>query len=133
MSEVTRYFTTGTLISCQATRKLYSHATDYVRASDYDAAQSQLAALREELAQRDSFEKERDDLQQRLADAERRNEDQLKLIGGLVEYANNLLIDVNNAWSYAGSTGNPEVHKDQDYAEAVALIAALNKPEEAKS
>ena len=42
--------------------------------------ESQIAALREELAQRDSFESlynaaidERDDLQQRLADAERRN------------------------------------------------------------
>lgn len=43
-----------------------------------------------------------DSLQQRLNVAEQRNADNLKLISGLVEYADNLLADVNNAWSYAG-------------------------------
>lgn len=62
-------------------------------------------------------------LSKRLAAAEQRNADHLKLIAGLVEYADNLLSDVNNAWSYAGITGNPETHKDDDYAAAVALIA----------
>lgn len=59
-----------------------------VRAEDYSATQSELAALREELSKtreaakeeldgvkytRRKFRQERDDLQQRLADAERRN------------------------------------------------------------
>lgn len=90
-------------------------------------AQSELAALREDLANcRESHESMRSDLtatEQRLADAERRNADQLKLIAGLVEYADNLLTDANNAWSYAGNTGNPETHKDDDYAAAVGLLA----------
>lgn len=120
--------------------------------SDCDAAQVELAALREELAK---VNREKNDVahranetaerlnsmtiskatmqnklkqklastQQSLAAAEQRNADRLKLIAGLVEYADNLLSDVNNAWSYAGSTGNPEARKDDDYAAAVALIA----------
>ena len=65
-----------------------------------------------------------DSLQQRLNVAEQRNADNLKLISGLVEYADNLLADVNNAWSYAGSTGEPETHKDEDYAAALNLLSA---------
>lgn len=71
-----------------------------------------------------------DALQQRLTAAEQRDADNLKLICGLVEYADNLLVDVNNAWSYAGSTGAPEIHKDEDYAAALTLIAAIKPDEE---
>jgi septal ring factor EnvC (AmiA/AmiB activator) len=98
----------------------------------------QVAALREELAEVKSQSAEygrafnaqcrkTDSLSKSLTAAEQRNEDQLKIIAGLVEYANNLLANVNNAWSYAGSTGNPETHKDDDYAAAVALIAKPTK------
>ena len=65
-----------------------------------------------------------DALQQRLTVAEQRAADNLKLISGLVEYADNLLADVNNAWIYAGSTGEPETHKDEDYAAALNLLSA---------
>ena len=89
------------------------------------------AALREELAAlRESYEAMRDRkssivyLQQRLTVAEQRAADNLKLIIGLVEYADNLLADVNNAWIYAGSTGEPETHKDEDYAAALNLLSA---------
>lgn len=63
-------------------------------------------------------------LQQRLTVAEQRDADNPKLISGLVEYADNLLADVNNAWLYAGSTGEPEAHKDEDYAAAINLLSA---------
>jgi len=124
----------------------------------YEETQSQLAALREELAKvaserdklRNGLESDMAEIDRiqsvhdakfvqcrklrvSLADAERRNSVHLKMIAGLVEYADGLLADVNNAWRYAGSTGDPEVHEDQDYAEAVALIAALNPNPEAAS
>jgi hypothetical protein len=56
------------------------------------------------------------DLRARLAERD-------ALLRGLVEYADGLLSDVNNAWAYAGSTGTPETHKDDDYARAVALLS----------
>lgn len=55
----------------------FEHAGEYVRSEDYDAAQSELAALREELYQakrdRDCEQKACIEAHQRLADAERRN------------------------------------------------------------
>ncbi len=78
MSEVTRYLAPALIHG----RNIMKSAEGFsvVSAAHYDEAQSQLAALREELAQRDSFEElynaaidERDAIQQRLADAERRN------------------------------------------------------------
>lgn len=65
-----------------------------------------------------------EELKQRLTVSEQRAADNLKLISGLVEYADNLLADVNNAWIYAGSTGEPETHKDEDYAAALNLLSA---------
>lgn len=134
MSEVKRYrFVDAN--GYPATRVLDNvNGARYVAEQCFDAVQAQLAALREELTaektgaqgiyqQLEICQKQRDNLQQRLTAAEQRNAEQLKLIAGLVQYADNLLGDVNNAWSYAGSTGNPETHKDDDYAAAVALIA----------
>lgn len=69
------------------------------------SAANQVSALRAQLAERDA------------------------LLRGLVEYADGLLSDVNNAWAYAGSTGAKEVHKDDDYAKAVALLSTTAKPE----
>lgn len=57
------------------------------------------------------------DLRARLAERD-------ALLRGLVEYADGLLSDMNIAWAYAGSTGTPETHKDDDYAKAVALLSA---------
>ena len=165
MSEVKRYFTSGGLPSCQATRKLYPYATDYVRASDYDTAQSQLAALREELAtskrnehnsevaykaaieKQEELRAERnefsltasrlkvdnenydrllvrksnqcDDVQKRLADAERRNAELLKAVEQSIE------------WFETMSSADGSGHAD--LARAIRRIAALNPNPEAAS
>jgi len=51
VSEVKRYGHIGYLVNASETLcELYPDMTVYVKASDYDAAQSELAALREELA-----------------------------------------------------------------------------------
>jgi hypothetical protein len=86
MSEVKRYHVQ--LFKLAGDQQKYAHgalgAVEIVRASDYDAAQSELAALREELAAVAlnlkfaeegslSFAEEADLLQQRLAAAEQRN------------------------------------------------------------
>jgi hypothetical protein len=89
-----------------------------VLASDFDAAQSELAALREELAQRDSFEElynaaidERDAIQQRLADAERRNVDQSSYLRECQK----------------------RINVNQHHTFCLALDDFINEPEEAKS
>jgi hypothetical protein len=63
-----------------------------------------------------------------LADLRARLVERDSLLRGLVEYADGLLSDVNNAWAYAGSTGTPETHKDDDYARAVALLSTSAEP-----
>lgn len=126
---------------------------------DLSAALSQLAALREELAQRDSFESlynaaidERDVVQQRLADAERRN----KSIAGKITECREC--GSNDLFWHTHSTSASGVQEGRlrslevecifvlgcnDCSEtlatvsadkiAVLMTAALNKPEEAKS
>ena len=77
MSEVKRY------LADEQYPGQYSARCDLVPASAYDAAQSQLAALREELdahlkirdRELEIAAEHADDLQQRLADAERRNDE----------------------------------------------------------
>jgi hypothetical protein len=79
MSEVKRYGHIGYLVNAtERIRDLYRDMKVYVLESDYDAAQSKLAALREELAKKDGrgftqVVKDNAALQQSLADAERRN------------------------------------------------------------
>lgn len=67
------------------------------------------------------LKEERDELRAQLAERE-------ALLRGLVEYADGLLSDVNDAWAYAGSTGTPESHKNEDYAKAVTLLSASAEP-----
>ncbi len=98
----------------------------YVRASDYDTALSQLATLREELANADpkgSFDKhmqymrENAELQTRLADAERRNAEFFELL---------------SRWYELNAHGAFLIH-DSQYKIVTDTAAALTKPEEAKS
>ena len=114
-------------LACEALqRELVTDSDDVhvelVSRIDYDAAQSQLAALREELADitdqcidhvnlYKAWTKERDDLQQRLADAERRN-----------AIMSELLQQISDA--YGSQLSLYTLNK---------IEAALNKPEEAKS
>lgn len=88
MSEVHRYKVV-TMLSEDGNKISYKpHGPEVVTARDYDTAQSELAALREELAttraaakeelegvkyMRRKFRQERDDLQQRLTAVEQRN------------------------------------------------------------
>lgn len=69
-------------------------------------------------------------LQQRLTVQDQREDDLKGLVRELVEYADQLLLQVNDAWSYAGSTGAPQTHKDADYLRALEL---LNPSAEAES
>jgi hypothetical protein len=78
MSEVKRYGHIGYLVNATAQLcELYRDMEVYVKASDFDAAKSELAALREELetsyVAHHETAKVADDLQQRLAAAEQRN------------------------------------------------------------
>jgi len=93
--------------------------------SGYDTAQSELAALREELdesnrllesVRKDWFDmkSQRDSFQQRLADAERRNAVLTEALEGMIEYF-------------------PEGHSDGECFSVERAKAALTKPEEAKS
>jgi hypothetical protein len=61
-------------------------------------------------------------LQQRLTVQDQREDDLKGLVRSLAEYADQLLRQVNEAWSYAGSTGAPESHKDADYLRALELL-----------
>jgi hypothetical protein len=73
MSEVKRYYTSldhGTYAEPK-----YDCIDEVVKASDFDAAQSELSALREELVVTD---KEVEGLQSALADAEQRNADAVR-------------------------------------------------------
>lgn len=113
-------------------------STYVVLASDYDAAQSELAALREELAARNKYPdwvqveihkngiEERDadieQLQKRLADAERRNDAMVGLL--------------HRAQAVIGGEGWNELEADICAAlttRDVTLISEGDKPEEAKS
>lgn len=96
MSEVKRYGRIGDMVlATKGLLELYPDMTVYVKASDYDATQSELAALREELTKsreaakeeldgvkytRRKFRRERDDLQQRLTAAEQRNAELVELL-----------------------------------------------------
>ena len=96
MSEVKRYGRIGDMVlATKGLLELYPDMTVYVKASDYDATQSEMAALREELAKsreaakeeldgvkytRRKFRQERDDLQQRLTAAEQRNAALIELL-----------------------------------------------------
>lgn len=115
--------------------------TEIVQAWEYDAASAREAALREELADalagakaamagKDELRHERDNLQQRLADAERRN----SVMAALLE---------EHQWEW--QPYDEHGHRDGGYyclscnesksgghAENCAIDAALNKPEEAK-
>ncbi|WP_443696416.1 hypothetical protein [Pseudomonas sp.] len=51
-----------------------------------------------------------------------------ELLAGVCEYANGLLTEVNDAWAYAGSTGEKQLHKDSDYLESKALLANQSAP-----
>ncbi len=94
-------------------------AGEYVYSADYDAAQSELAALREELAaEKKWYDQEIDETQKhraaaelRLADAELRN----SAMVGLLHRA--LAVIRDEGWN--------ELEAD--------ICAAINKPEEAKS
>lgn len=94
MGDVRRYFVQ--LFKLAGDEQRYAHgalgAVEIVRASDYDAAQSELAALREELAiikdecidhvnLHKAWTKERDGLQQSLTAAEQRNSEMLDILG----------------------------------------------------
>jgi len=75
----------------------------------------------EYMARCKGLEKECDNLCAQLAERD-------ALLRGLVEYADGLLSDVNDAWSYAGSTGAKLVHANEDYAKAVALLSTSAEP-----
>lgn len=103
----------------------YSEFGQFVGVEHYDAAQSELAALREELARvqkiSDNYYSLTVEANQRLADAERRNAvmaDLLRLIQ--VSHGTMLLSDPpQDPWKY---------HQID-----AKISAALTKPEEAKS
>lgn len=63
------------------------------------------------------WKKEADSIREQLAMAQ-------ALLRGLTEYADELLAEVNIAWSYAGSTGENQTHKDASYSNAVAFLSA---------
>ena len=78
MSEVNRYKVV-TMLSEEGNKISYKpHGPDVVTARDYDAAQSELAALREELSKRPS--EIAMSLQTKLKAAEQRNAELLKLL-----------------------------------------------------
>lgn len=114
MSEVNTY-----VVDCNALRKndkIRSEVDVFVvLESDYDAAKSELAALREELATTNidlSIEKAaRTQDKQRLADAERRNVDQSNYLREALK----------------------RINVNQHHAFCLALADLLTKPEEAKS
>lgn len=105
MSEVKRY-RAGDFVQVQA-----------VSAADYDAALSQLAALREELATVKKVAAGNMELLERLADAERRNADMLNWLRQQAR------ADKGSVAGYAFT----------EAYNALKKIATLNKPEEAKS
>lgn len=101
---------------------------------DFDAQRLRADTAEAELKREKEFHAANvSELERKLTAVDHRISDHLKLIGGLIEYADNLLSDVNSAWQYAGSTGNPETHRDPDYVAAVAMIAALNQKSEGGS
>ena len=110
----------------------------YVYSKDYDTAQSQLAALREELAtmtaDRDAEKGmkatarlQRDSVTRRLADAERRN---AELIQALTEAQ--YRVDQCKVWNGTGWTHTGLRAAAQGHVLDI-INAALTKPEEAKS
>lgn len=97
----------------------------YVLASDYDR---DMQALRDDYNEAcadamqvagklQALEAERDALRAQV-------EAMRELLAGVCDYADDLLTDVNRAWSYCGSTGADEVHKDADYLAARAALQA---------
>ena len=118
---------------------------DMVEASHLDAAQSELAAVREELAKyrqlNDSLMARNLELQtseQRLADAERRNaavqhlsSEAFEVIVGMVEHCLNVRACMGMDEGYKDYLNEEDEH---DFVlEIRAFVAALTKPEEAKS
>lgn len=106
----------------------------FVDSSDYDDALSQLAALREELFIRagniGKLTGERDDLEQRLADAERRN-----VLPK--DWADQLFAEMERRLELSKQYHQDHLVNDDTQIGVEFAIewvtAALNKPEEAKS
>lgn len=101
-------------------------AVRYVLASDYDrdtqALKVEVERLGDEcegcpMATAEELRIERDALRAQV-------EAMRELLTGVCDYADDLLTDVKRAWSYCGSTGADEVHKDADYLAARAALQA---------
>lgn len=131
--QVTRYtavqlrFATGDLGNAEfIDAKLFDALT--LERNSLKAQLDQCQARRRQFAQETT---ERLNVLDERFDAQDQREDDLKgLVQALVEYADQLLLEVNGAWSYAGSTGAPQTHKDADYLRALEL---LNHTSEAES
>jgi hypothetical protein len=112
--------------------------SDCVLASDYDAAQSELAALREELERRvadwQALNHEFDNVDKRLADAERRNAELVELLRetcGHYSVLTGIILTLSREDQLTSEPMRKSAYAACDHGEKIN--AALNKPEEAKS
>ena len=155
MSEVKRYslyssnLAGGTTFieSTPELRKDFPKAKVYVESHNYDTALSQLAALREELAELedefDTLENANITLKLSLADADRRNDARDAEIAAQVESALRRSFSLGQVyWQQADSDSTCQQNKSDQTMEVQtqhilnvlkSITAALTKPEEAKS
>lgn len=145
MSEVHRYKVVKMLSEVGNRINYDPHGPEVVMASAYDESLSQLAALREELSGlQDSCAIDRrhldrmidhgDDLQQRLADAERRNAVLVNLLRetcGHYSVLTGIILTLSREDQLTSEPMRKSAYAACDHGKKIN--AALNKPEEVKS